>query len=138
MVCPFTRPSVLMLLLSLLRFNLADVNQILPGARGFLLSSSQVLENCQQHGAAMLHPSNGEALGTQVLPALRDLSKGEAATSGWDRICHRVGCGEVARGDRTQMCGNVVFLVLLLMEQIVLIIFQRCFHFLSKPSCYNL
>lgn len=108
MVCPFTHPSVLMLLLSLLRFNLADVNQILPGARGFLLSSSQVLENCQQHGAAMLHPSNGEALGTQVLPALRDLSKGEAATSGQDRICHRVGCGEVGgwQGETGRKCAG--------------------------------
>lgn len=37
------------------------------------------LENCQQPGADMLHPSNGEALGTQVLPALGDLSEGEAA-----------------------------------------------------------
>lgn len=37
MVCPFTHPSVPMLLLSLLRFNLADVNQILPGDRGFQL-----------------------------------------------------------------------------------------------------
>lgn len=108
MICLFTHPSVTMLLLSLLRFNLADINQILPGARGFLLSSSKFLENCWQRGAAMLHPRNGKALGTQVLPALRDLSEGEAVTSGRDRIYHRVGCREVGgwRGETGHKCAG--------------------------------